>query len=323
MKIDPRWDLNDQDQLDDCLKRKTEHELREYASILAHVLMEIPLGKPFGTLIPDDLIETAKKNLQETRTLLSNTKALGRWEEVASLKEDIAFLEEVISEGKTGGRPVDKATITILFWALLAKRNGKIPWAMLRTLLRWFYERFKELDYEYAVDISSITKVEHWTKDASRKEFKKRCVIKNEITKSGKNKITKSERAKIEKLLSNPKIVEPFLDCLDRDREADRKPDWKDKHIKTIVKYQRAWLLSCPERRFFPRAVKFSSDSIEVEMDYTKGGKSETLRWKGDLKTREFIRVDPDPKAVALWPVVFSSKDNSGLQGHSSQDPED
>jgi len=277
--------------------------------------MGIPLGKPFGTFIPDDLIETAKKNLQEARRLemlLGKTTTLEMrlsQEDVAFLKKDIAFLEEVISEGKTGGRPVDKATVTIYFWASLAKRDGKVPWAMLRTLLRWFYERFKEMGYEYAADISSKTKVEHRAKDTSRKEFKKRCTIK--IEKPVKGKMTKSERAKIEKLLSDPKIGEKIMDSFfawqDRNREADRKPNWKDKHIKTIVTYLRGWLFNCPERRFFPRAVKFSSDSIEVEMDCRNGGKSETLRWKWDLKTREFIRVEPDPKAVASWPVLFSS----------------
>jgi len=284
--------------------------------MLACVLMRIPLGKPFGTFIPDDLIETAKKNLQESRTLLNKARTLGLWEEVASLKEEIAFLEEVISEGKTGGRPVDKATVIIFFWSRLAKRNGRVPWAMLLTLLRWFYERFKEMGYEWAkdVDISSMT--EEWNKETSRKKFrerwmelKKQCTIKSENKKTVKSRMTKSERAWIQKLLSNsnPKTVDLLVACMDRDREADRKPDWKDKHIKTIVKYQRGWLLNCPERRFFPRAVRFSGDSIEVEMDYIKGGKSETLRWKWNWKTREFIKVDPDPMARVHWPVMFSS----------------
>ena len=278
-KIDPKWNLNDQDQLDNCLKKKTGCELREYASILACVLMRIPLGKPFGTFIPDDLIETAKKNLQESRTLLNKARTLGLWKEAVSLEKDIAFLEEVISEGKTGGRPVDKATLTIFFWSRLAKRNGRVPWAMLLRLCRWFYERFKELEYEYAQDILI-------TEDTSKEKFKerwmelkKRCTIKSENNKTVKSRVTKSERAKPDKLLSNPKIVDSFLEWQDRSRKPDQKPDWKDKHIKSIVKYQRDWLLNYPGRRFFPRAVKFSSDSIEVEMDYRDGGRFETLRW--------------------------------------------
>lgn len=302
-KLDPDCDLK---KADDLLEEKTKHGLEDYASILADVLMELPLGKPFGTFIPDDLIEMAERNLQKTRTILNKARTLELWEEVASLKEDIAFLEELISEGKTRGRPVDKATMIIFFWAQLAKRNGKVPWAMMRTLLRWFYERLKEMGYGYAVDIESITQVEHWAKETRRKEFKKRCTVKYETEKSVKCKITKSERAKIEKLLSDPKIMDSFL-AWEKSQEPDQKPDWKDKHIKTIVNYQRGWLLNYPGRKFSPRAVKFSGDSIEIEMDYRNGGKLETSRWKGDLNTREFIKIDPDPKAVALWPVVFSS----------------
>ena len=295
-KIRFKWDP---DQLNDHLKEKTGHGLLEYASVFAHVVMEISIGKPFGTSVPDDPIETVKKKLKEARTLLNKLSALELWEEVDSLKEGIAFLKEVVRKERAGGRPVDKATVIMFFWARLAKRDGKVPYAMLRTLLRWFYER---LPYGYTADISSIIKIEDWRKEGRRKEFKKRCTIKHETEKPVKSKITKSERAKLDKLLADPKIMDSFLAW----RNRDRKPDWKDKDIRTIVAYLRAYVFK-QTRKISARSVIFSANSIEVEADYKDGDGLKTVRWKRDFKTQEFTEVFLDPSEVRNFgSVVFS-----------------
>lgn len=281
-KIDLEWD---QQELNAFLMEKTGHGFSEYASILAHVLMEIPIGKPFGS---EYLISNEK--IKKITEILKETEKAG-----IQIDPDLRREHPVLFEESLGGRPVDERTVIICLWAPLAKRNGKVPWAMLVRLLRWFYKQFKIMNYDYASKIY-IRNDEANKKDGRQKfywgkQFKHLCMIKNKITKSGKNKITKSERAKLDKLLSDPKIMDSFLAWLDRRRKSDRKSDWKDKNIDTIVTYLRVCHFNNPQRRFFPRKVHFSGDGIEVEADYRDGGELKTLRMKRDFKTQELTQA--------------------------------
>jgi len=295
-KIDLNWDQNE---LNVFLKKKTKYGFLDYATILAHVLMEIPLGRPiFGSKIPDDLIKSIKKTIRSAEKLKLPLGQLGQW------------LHSGILEGRPRGRPVDKQTAIICFWALLAKRKGKVPWAMLVRLLRWFYKQFKIMNYDYASKIY-IRNDEANKKDGRQKfywgkQFKHLCMIKNKITKSGKNKITKSERAKLDKLLSDPKIMDAFLAWQDRRRESDGKSDWKDKNIETIVIYPKAFIFKAT-RIFSARSVNFAGGSIEVEAGYQSGGELRPLRMKRNFNNNEFteLLLAPSDRSV-LGTVTFS-----------------
>lgn len=295
-KIDLEWD---QQELNAFLMEKTGHRFSEYASILAHVLMEIPIGKPFGSeyLISNEKIKKFKEILKEA--------------EKAGIQIDPDFRREhpVLFEKSLGGRPVDERTEIIFFWEPLAKHKGKVPWAMLVRLLRWFYKQFKIMKYDYASKIY-IRNEEANKKDGSQKfywgkQFKHLCMIKNKNTKSGKNKITKSERAEIDKHLSDPKKMDAFLAWLD-DRDRRRKHDWKDKNIKTIVIYLRCYVFR-ETKKYSVRSVNFTGDSIEVEEDYQSGGELRTLWRKRDFKTQEYteLLLDSSDRSV-LGTVTFS-----------------
>jgi hypothetical protein len=80
-----------------------------------------------------------------------------------------------------------------------------------------------------------------------------------------------------------------------------------DQNLEIIVPYLRAWISDRPQRKFFPRAVDFAKDSIEVEVDYKNGDGLKTVRWKKDFNTQEFTGLDLDPsEARDFGSVTFS-----------------
>jgi uncharacterized DUF497 family protein len=168
-KIDLKWD---QQELDAFLKKKTKHGFLEYASILAHVLMEMPLGEPiFGSeyAISTDKMERIRETFRKARE--------------AGIHIDQNLWRQIM-KGRPRGRPVDKKSAIICLWVLMVKRDDKVPWAMLIRLLKWFDERFGIMEYEYRSEIN-LEKHNLRYDDAEylAKKFKKQCMIKNETIK--------------------------------------------------------------------------------------------------------------------------------------------
>jgi hypothetical protein len=223
-EIDPK--KSDAKMIDVRLKEKTKHGLLDYATILATVLMEMPLRRPiFGSTIPDGLIKRIKKTMREAEKI---GVSLGQMDQ---------SLRSAISEGRPRGHPVDKKYATVCLWASLAKRDEGIPWSMLVRLLSWFKERLKDKKYGEEIYLKQSLK----PKDI--KELKKRCL---------------------------PKI---------------------DQNIEIIVMYLKLCFFSCPQRKYFPRSVKFSKNSIEVEVDFIDGGEPKTLRMKRNFITQKYTEV--------------------------------
>jgi len=262
-KIDLKWD---QLKLDAFLQQKTKHGFLEYASILAHVLMEIPLGKPiFGSeySVSNDKMDEIRKTFRKAKK--------------AGIQIDQDLWQDIIKE-KPRGRPKDKKSVIIYFWARLAKRDGKISWAMLVRLLRWFYKRFMSMEFEYGPEIcvtdDKVKKGKELKAANLGKEFKKLCTFKKETLKE-------------------------YLD-------GSRKTDWEDKNIKTIVAYLRTRVFS-QTRTNSPHSVNFSKDSIEVEADYQNGGELRTLRMNKDFKTQEYTKLLLDPSDARVFGTVTFS----------------
>ena len=267
VKIDLDWD---QQKLDAFLKEKTKHGFLLYASILAHVLIEIPLGRPiFGNQysVSDDEIKKIRKTVREADKLGVGVDQ---------------SLRSVILDLRSSGRPVDKKTAIICLWAIFAKRDGKIPWAMLVRLLKWFHKRLRIMKYgaEIYVRDDTVKMGKEVKKVNLGKEFKKLCMINKETTKEW---------------------IEERLYGIRR-----RDPDWRDHNIKTIVTYLRVFHLNNPQRHFFPRSINFSADIIEVEADYKDGDELKTLRIKRDFKTQELTEVHLNPSdARNIGSVTF------------------
>jgi hypothetical protein len=161
-------------------------------------------------------------------------------------------LRSAVLKGRQRGQPVKKKYAIVYLWAPLVKRGDEVPWSLLARLRRWFYERLEGKDYREK--IRARIKIKNMSKG-----LKKKCMIKNET-------------------------IEEYL-------YGSRRPDWKDKSIETLVEYLRLCIFKGPQRKFFPRAVNFAGDSIEVEADFKDGGESKTVRMKRDFKTQEFTQA--------------------------------